>query len=407
MRAVAATGYAGPLSLEVFNDQFRGGSPRAIAVDGHRSLLYLMDQVARVEPGIALAPPPMPPRIRADGVAFVEFAADEAEAAELGGLLHAMGFRRAGRHVSKSVELWQQDEVRIIVNTDREGFASSSHVVHGLNVCDVGLSVESAEATVRRARILGAETFEQAVGSGELDIPAIRGVGGGVLHFIDDVSGLRDVWRVEFRPAEDEAAPGPAGLTRIDHVAQTMPYDEMLIWSLFYTSLFALDKQPTVDVVDPGGLVRSQAIAAPDGAFRLTLNGAETHRTFAGRFVAESFGSSVQHVAFATGDIFATAAALARNGFEALPIPANYYADLAARLGLAEEEVARLQAANILYDQDATGRFLQLYSRPFGGGIFFEIVERQDGYSGYGAANAPYRTAAQRRLMHPAGMPQR
>src|SRR5690606_39973800 len=38
MRAVAATGYAGPLSLEIFNDQFRGGSPRSIAVDGRRSL---------------------------------------------------------------------------------------------------------------------------------------------------------------------------------------------------------------------------------------------------------------------------------------------------------------------------------------------------------------------------------
>ena len=46
MRAVAATGYDGPLSLEIFNDQFRGGSARSIAVDGHRSLVYLMDQVS-------------------------------------------------------------------------------------------------------------------------------------------------------------------------------------------------------------------------------------------------------------------------------------------------------------------------------------------------------------------------
>ena len=50
MRAVAATGYDGPLSLEIFNDQFRGGSPKSIAVDGRRSLVYLMDQVARAEP---------------------------------------------------------------------------------------------------------------------------------------------------------------------------------------------------------------------------------------------------------------------------------------------------------------------------------------------------------------------
>jgi 4-hydroxyphenylpyruvate dioxygenase len=51
MRAVAATGYAGPLSLEVFNDQFRGGSPKSVAVDGRRSLVNLMDRVQRAEPG--------------------------------------------------------------------------------------------------------------------------------------------------------------------------------------------------------------------------------------------------------------------------------------------------------------------------------------------------------------------
>jgi 4-hydroxyphenylpyruvate dioxygenase len=58
MRAVAATGYAGPLSLEIFNDQFRGGSPKSIAVDGYRSLLALMDQVKRSEPGVAIEVPP-------------------------------------------------------------------------------------------------------------------------------------------------------------------------------------------------------------------------------------------------------------------------------------------------------------------------------------------------------------
>ena len=66
MRAVAATGYDGQLSLEIFNDQFRGGSPKSIAVDGRRSLVYLMDQVARAEPGIAISVPQMPDRIACD-----------------------------------------------------------------------------------------------------------------------------------------------------------------------------------------------------------------------------------------------------------------------------------------------------------------------------------------------------
>ncbi|WP_370285480.1 bifunctional sugar phosphate isomerase/epimerase/4-hydroxyphenylpyruvate dioxygenase family protein [Pseudooceanicola nanhaiensis] len=403
-RAVAATGYDGPFSLEVFNDQFRGGSPRAIALDGHRSLVYLLDQVKRAEPDIAVEVPDIPPRIKPEGVAFIEFAANEEEASLLRTLLSSLGFRLAGKHIAKQVEVWQQGEIRIVVNTDPEGFAHTAHIAHGLNICDVGLTVESAQATVERAAALGATPFRQAVGPGELEIPAIRGVGSGLLHFIDRQSDLNDVWRIEFTPVEGDSAPD-GGLTRIDHIAQTMNYEEMLTWSLFYISLFETEKLATVDVVDPGGLVRSQALESPDGALRVTLNGAETHRTFAGRFIADSFGSSVQHVAFATDDIFATAAALNGSGFTGLPVPENYYDDLSARMGLEAEFVDRLRGANILYDQDAEGAFYQMYSRTFGDGIFFEIVQRENGYGGYGAPNAPFRIAAQRRLGPAPGMP--
>lgn len=405
MRAVAATGYDGPLSLEVFNDQFRGGSPRTIAVDGHRSLVFLMDQVARQEPGIKITAPPMPDRITGKDVAFIEFAASDAEAASLATLLRCLGFRRVGRHIAKAVELWQQGEIRIVINTDPEGFAHAAHIAHGLNICDVGLLVDDADATVERANALGAAIFQQPVGPGEREIPAIRGVGGGLLHFIDHKNGLSEVWKTEFRPVEEAAPVGPAGLRRVDHIAQTMNYEEMLTWSLFYTSLLDVAKQPMVDVVDPHGLVRSQAIESPDGALRLTLNGAETHRTFAGRFIADSFGSSVQHVAFETDDIMVAARALVANGFEPLQIPKNYYDDLTARFGLEEPFVTELRKLNLLYDQTGETSFLQLYSKPFGEGIFFEIVERRGGYAGYGGPNAPYRVAAQARLMRPASMP--
>jgi 3-dehydroshikimate dehydratase len=304
------------------------------------------------------------------------------------------------------VTLWRQGGINFVVNTEPEGFAHSAYVMHGLSVCDVGLRVEDAEATVTRARALDAETFSQAHGEGELDIPAIRGVGGGVMHFIDGKTDLARVWEIEFRPM-GEARWSGAGLTRIDHLAQTMNYEEMLTWTLFYTSIFDVRKAPTVDVVDPGGLVRSQAIESPDGALRLTLNGAESHRTLAGRFVADSFGSAVQHLALATDDIFATAAALGEAGFETLTISPNYYDDLEARFELDPVTVDRLRAANILYDRDGTGEFFQLYSRIFGDGMFFEIVERRGGYSGYGAPNAPFRIAAQKRSMRHRAVPNR
>lgn len=403
MRAVVATGYGGPVSLEIFNDQFRGGPPATIAKDGYRSLVALMDDVRREEPGTTLDLPDIPAKSLVRGVSFVEFASRGEEATALEAMLETLGFVHAGTHIAKTLSLWVQGDVRIVINRETTGYASSAYAMHGTTVCDIGIAVEDAAATVSRATQLGAQPFNQPVGPGEIDIPAIRGLSGSVLHFIDDKSGLSDVWSVEF--TRSETAKQGAGLNRIDHLAQTMSYDEMLSWSLFYTTLFEMRKSPMVDVVDPDGLVRSQALETPEGVFRITLNGAETHRTMAGNFLADSFGASVQHIALATDDIFATAAALAERGFKPLPMSDNYYADLAARFDLAPEVLDRLKAGNILYDEDAQGTFFQLYSRPYAGGMFFEIVERRDGYAGYGAPNAPFRIAAQKRLLRPKGMP--
>jgi 4-hydroxyphenylpyruvate dioxygenase len=399
MNAVAATGYDGYLSLEIFNDQFRGGSPKSIARDGRRSLIYLADQVARAEPENALAAPEMPDRIGVQGIEFVEFAADEKEAAELATLFRALGFHRVGRHVSKEVTLYRQGDIQLVINCEREGFAHSSYLVHGTSVCAIGLRVDDAKATVARARILGAELFEQPVGPGELTIPAIRGVGGGIVHFIDNSAELGGVWEMEFIAEADAQALRPAGLTRVDHLGQTMNYEEMLTWLLFYTAIFRARKTPMVDVIDPAGVVRSQAIETADGALRLTLNGAENHRTLAGHFIAESFGASVQHLAFATNDIFATATALAANGFRQLSLSQNYYDDIEARFDIAPDFADRLRAANILYDRDAQGEYFQLYCPVYGDGFIFEIVERRGAYQGYGAPNASFRIAAQKRVL--------
>jgi 4-hydroxyphenylpyruvate dioxygenase len=181
-------------------------------------------------------------------------------------------------------------------------------------------------------------------------------------------------------------------------------YEEMLTWLLFYTSIFQTQKTPMVDIIDPAGVVRSQVVENAEGTLRMTLNGAENRRTLAGHFIAEQFGSGVQHLAFHTDDIFATARALHQNGFRSLQISPNYYGDVEARFGLDPELTERLKAENILYDSDEHGEYFQLYSTTYGEGFFFEIVQRR-GYRGYGAPNAIFRIAALKKQMRPEGMP--
>lgn len=405
MQAIAATGYDGYLSLEIFNDQFRGGSPEAISRDGRRSLVYLMDQVRRIEPDMRIPVPAMPARSKVSGIAFVEFAVGDDDGRELEALLEILGFRTIARHRTKSVTLMRQGDINLVINREEKGFANASYLVHGANAYAFGLMVDDAAAAHARALELGSEDFRQTVGPGEMQVPAIRGVGGGIVYFLDQKSALANIWDVEFEAVVDqEESRAPVGLTRIDHLAQTTRYEEMLTWLLFYTSQLATRKTPMVDIIDPAGVVRSQVVETQDGTLRITLNGAENRNTLAGRFIAETFGSGIQHIAFATDDIFSTAAALTQNGFKSLVISANYYDDIEARFGLAPEVVERMKASNILYDRDDSGEYFQLYSPTYGEGFFFEIVERR-GYAGYGAPNAIFRIAALKRHLRPGGLP--
>ena len=401
--ALLATGFDGLASLEIFSDRFRAGSARRVAVDGHRSLLFGFDDAAARAGQRSTAA--LPERSACGGIEFLEFTTSETAFPAFEAVLRSLGFRRAGRHRSKNVTHWRQGSINLVVNAELEGFAHSFYVTHGAAVCAMALRVADARRTVDRAVALLDEPFGQPVAPGELAIPAVRGLGGSLLYFVDHASGLDRLWDVDFEP-DDEGGTGDAGLTGVDHVAQTMTYEEMLSWVLFYTSLFGMEKTPAQAVIDPGGIVQSQVVQDADRSFRLVLNSSQSEHTLSSRFLSDAFGPGTQHVALSTDDIVATTRALRANGVELLAIPENYYDDLESRSDLDDRTVEALRDANILYDRDGTGEFFHAYTRPLlEGGFFFELVERRGGYPGFGAANASIRLAAQTRLVPPSGMP--
>lgn len=339
----------------------------------------------------------MPPPEPVAAIEFIEFAVHEGDRPRFENLLKQLGFAMTGRHKSKNVNLWTQGGIRIVVNSDDEGFAHSYQITHGTSVCAMALRVPDAAATIARAKALLDVPHEGAVGPNELNIPAIRGVGGSLLYFVDDKSALGGWSKVDFEPLA--AGEPDAGLFAVDHVSQTMFYEEMLTWLLFYTSLFDTRRTQSQAVVDPGGIVQSQviesgALTRPGDGLRMVLNGSQSNQTLSSRFVHEFFGSGVQHIALATNDIRGTVAKLVADGIEMLPVPENYYDDLASRGDLSDLDVAALKALNILYDADAKGAYFQAYTATIEGGFFFEIVQR-DHYSGYGAPNAAIRLNAQ------------
>ncbi|MGW0211690.1 bifunctional sugar phosphate isomerase/epimerase/4-hydroxyphenylpyruvate dioxygenase family protein [Streptomyces sp. NPDC003233] len=365
LRHVLAAGYRGPLSLEVFNDVFRQADAGPTAVDAHRSLLLLREAA-----GAAELPPPVVPT----GVAFAELLTADAE--PVTALLTALGFTRTARHRGKPVDLWQRGEARVLVNT------AATARRDGTRLAAIGLESPDPAAAARRAEALLAPVLPRHRAPGDVPLDAVAAPDGTELFFCATGDPELPDWRADFADVADSPAPSA---TRIDHLALTQPWHHFDEATLFHRSVLGLTAQESVDVADPYGLMRSRAVTDADGRVRIALGvgAAPTDDTV-----------HAAHIALATDDVVAAARAFRAAGGRLLPVPANYHDDLAARYDLADDELETYRELGILYDRDAGGAFRHCYTETVGR-VFFELVQRDDGYRGYGAVNAPVRLTAQ------------
>jgi 4-hydroxyphenylpyruvate dioxygenase len=387
MRAVLAAGYTGPLSLEVFNDDFRAAPGRFVARDGIRSLI-LTEADASSGAGLPAVP-------TLDGIEFLEFAVDERTGPELVSFLQMLGFQHAGRHRSKAVDLYRNGGVNLVLNAEQDSAAFEHFHLHGPSVCAMAIRVDDTARAQARARALLCPDWQEPIGTGERRIPAVRAPDGTLLYLVQQEPGRRSFWDDDFEllPVSDEAP----SLLGIDHVVLALPAGRMASHVLFWRALFGLIPQAQLDTADPYGVVHSRALVSPNGKVRIVLNASEGRGTLTGRFVSVYAGAGVHHVALAAPDIVRMAQDLEIRHMPLLPMPTNYYDDLAARWALDDPTLHELQEHGLLYDRDDNGEFRHLYTESFQDRFFFEAVQRQAGYAGFGAANASVRTAAQAR----------
>ncbi|MER6978121.1 VOC family protein, partial [Streptomyces carpinensis] len=247
----------------------------------------------------------------------------------------------------------------------------------------IGLESPDPAAAARRAEALLAPVLPRRRAPEDVPLDAVAAPDGTELFFC--ATGRADLpdWRADFEDTAD--APAAPGVARVDHLALTQPWHHFDEAALFHRSVLGLDAQESVDVADPYGLLRSRAVTNPGGSVRIALGvgAAPTDDTV-----------HAQHLALATDDVVAAARRFLAAGGRLLPVPANYYDDLAARFELTDEELDTYRGLGILYDRDAGGAFRHCYTETVGR-VFFELVQRDPGYRGYGATNAPVRLAAQ------------
>ena len=392
MKPLIANGYHGPLSLEVFNDKFRAAPGTATTRDARASLFYLEEQVGRQlqaekQPRPAdLFHPPQPPEYR--GMEFIEFAVNDESAENLGAVLEQYGFYRTGEHKTKNVQLYQQGDIRLILNAEPDSLADAFYAAHGTSVCATAYTVANARQLYDRAVGYGCKIYEGKVGPNERHILAVRAPNGSLQYFVDS-----NIYDADFTLTPQN---GESLLGRIDHAAFGMTPDAVESWTLHFRAIFGFQIEADMTLADPYGLMKSRVVRSDNGRVRHPLNVSSDQNTVLSRSVATYKGTGLQHIAFSCDDIFSTVKKLRTNGARLLDVPENYYDDLQARFGLDDEFTDRLREHHLLYDADANGgEFLHVYSEPVEERFFFEVIQRINGYDQYGAANTPVRLMAQ------------
>ncbi|WP_425307390.1 TIM barrel protein [Ammonicoccus fulvus] len=380
--AVFERGYRGPLSLEIFSDVVREADPRTTALDAMRSLLFLEEELrqhwatgtaAESRPRVELFdPPPAPGRV---DFSFVEIAAGTpAERRGIETTLGALGFHHAGRHRGLQVDWWRNGEAHIVLNSISDETP--------LAVTALGVGVPDTTDVAERAHALLWPKAMSRQRPGDAPLPGLDTPGGLAVFLSEGERG--DGWQVDFVSTGD---PGTGDALGVDHVGASIDATLLPAEQSFFRTVLGLTAGVLTEFMQPCGRMRSRPLTPTEGDLRVIVSVDDGTRPTEAR-------RGLNQIAIAVPDIFAVAEQAATAGAELMPVPDNYYADLAARFDLPADLLARLRQHGILYDRTDEGELFHLYTPILGNGFYVEVLQRVGEYAGFGAPNTHIRLAS-------------
>ena len=325
-----------------------------------------------------------------DGFEFVEFA--HPEPARLEALFRQMGYVEVARHKSKDISLYRQGSINYVLNRDPGTHAARFVDQHGPCAPAMAWRVVDAKHALKRALDLGATEYTGDDKS--LDVPAVIGIGGSLLYFVDRYGAKGSPYADAYRWLGDaDPSPKGVGFFYIDHLTHNVMRGNMDTWYKFYAETFNFREIRFFNIEGKLTGLHSRALTSPCGKIRIPINESADDRSQIEEYLRTYRGEGIQHIAIATEDIYSATDALAANGVKFMPPPPEiYYEKSTERVRDHQEPVHRLKKHGILIDGEGvvdggeTKVLLQIFSRTVIGPIFFEFIQRK-GDEGFGEGN--------------------
>ncbi|WP_029040933.1 4-hydroxyphenylpyruvate dioxygenase [Cucumibacter marinus] len=327
-----------------------------------------------------------------DGFEFVEYAHPEPE--ELHKLFSLMGFIPVAKHKTKAITVYRQGDVNYLVNEEPGSQGVNFVAKHGPCAPSMAFRVVDAEHSYKRALENGAEPYDPAEGTKALDVPAIKGIGGSLLYFVETYGEKGSAYEAEFDwVGEANPYPEGIGLYYLDHLTHNVHRGRMDVWSDFYEKIFNFKQIRYFDIEGKLTGLYSKALTSPDGKIRIPINESADEKSQIEEYLKEYQGEGIQHIACGCHDIYESIERLRSDGLPFMPSPPSTYYDMVeGRVPGHGENMDRLEKNGILIDGEGvveggmTKILLQIFSANAIGPIFFEFIERK-GDDGFGEGN--------------------
>ena len=327
-----------------------------------------------------------------DGIEFVEYAHPQPE--QLHALFKLMGYVPVALHRSKKITVYRQGDINYLVNEEPGTHGFNFVAAHGPCAPSMAFRVVDAAKAYQRAVALGAEPADIAPEQKTLDVPAIKGIGGSLLYFVDRYGAKGSAYDLEFEwLCERNPHPAGAGLFYLDHLTHNVHRGRMDVWTGFYKRLFNFRQIRFFDIEGRASGLFSRALTSPDGKIRIPINEDAGQSGQIEEYLNVYRGEGIQHIACGCKDIYRTIEILRDAGLPFMPSPPDtYFERIDGRLPKHGEDVVRLKKNGILIDGEGvvdggqTKVLLQIFSANAIGPIFFEFIERK-GDDGFGEGN--------------------
>jgi 4-hydroxyphenylpyruvate dioxygenase len=249
----------------------------------------------------------------------------------------------------------------------------------------MGWRVVDAAHALAHAVARGAVEF---TGAKSIDAPAITGIGGSLIYFLDSDAPLTEGWEPLAEPR-----PEGVGFHYIDHLTHNVHKGNMDRWFAFYGEIFGFRQIRFFDIEGKYSGLHSRALTSPCGKIRIPVNEDRGETGQIVEYLRRYNGEGIQHIAVGARDIYRAVDRIAANGIRFMPKPPDTYYDQSyARVPGHQEPKADLIRHGILIDGEGvvdggeTRILLQIFSRTVIGPIFFEFIQRK-GDDGFGEGN--------------------